>query len=298
MLVSWAGACQRAAAGGALCGPGAGPHAGQGRVRRRVPRAVAQAARRGQGAPPLGCLASAVRSSSSERALLQLLQRMLVISMGCTCKLVAEVGEVTRSGTAPNALRALFVQTRAPFFTCDADPMGVMRQVIDDGASVRTRGGVPLEAVITEGLAHSGVVNTLAHAMVARRARSTHDSAGSRPASSCAAPSSGSSGPAATSAASGVDVLAESWPPDSDSAAEGADRDARGLDGQAWLLLEYCDKGCLQARLAPGATSVFSAIVSGVRGMHLQGSAAMVLRCVSCSSACLATSLQVEGCAA
>lgn len=100
--------------------------------------------------------------------------------------------------------------------------------MIDDGASVRTRGGVPLEAVITEGLAHAGVVNTLAHAMVARRARSTHDSAGSRPASSSnSAPDSGSSGPAAASAASGADLLAESWPSDSDSAAEGAAWTAR-----------------------------------------------------------------------
>ena len=129
-------------------------------------------------------------------------------------------------------------------------------QVIDDGASVRTRGGVPLEAVITEGLVHAGVVNTLAHALLAPRARSTHDSAGSRPTSSCAKkgsaspPSSASSGHAATSAASGVEVLAESWPSDSNATAE----DARGLDGQAWLLLEYCDKGCLQARLAPVAT--------------------------------------------
>ena len=42
----------------------------------------------------------------------------------------------------------------------------------------------------------------------------------------------------------------------SDAAAEGAApaTDARGLDGQAWLLLEYCDKGCLQARATSAAT--------------------------------------------
>lgn len=134
--------------------------------------------------------------------------------------------------------------------------------MVDDGASVRTRRGVPLEAVITEGMAHPGVVNTLAHAMLAPPARSTHDSAGSRPTSSCAAPASASApsseapGPAPASAASGTDAPAASWPSDSDAAAEGAARamDARGLDGQAWLLLEYCDKGCLQARLARHAT--------------------------------------------
>ena len=160
-------------------------------------------------------------------------------------------------------MRAVFLFDSCACPTCRADPMRAMRlQVIDDGASVRTRGGVPLEAVITEGLAHPGVVNTLAHALLAPPARSTHDSAGSHPTSSCAAPASasapnsGSSGPAATSPASGVVVLAESWPSDRDLAAKGAApaKDARGLDGQAWLLLEYCDKGCLQARTAPHAT--------------------------------------------
>lgn len=96
---------------------------------------------------------------------------------------------------------------RSPTSTCSADHIVDALQVIDDGASVRTRGGVPLEAVITEGMAHPGVVNTLAHAMAAPLARSMHDSAGSRPTSSCAAPasasapSSESSGAAATCAA-------------------------------------------------------------------------------------------------
>lgn len=58
---------------------------------------------------PLGCLASAVRSSSDE----QLLSFVMVISMGYTGQCGGQSAEHP-PGAAPPAVRALLLQTRAP----------------------------------------------------------------------------------------------------------------------------------------------------------------------------------------
>lgn len=126
--------------------------------------------------------------------------------------------------------------------------------MISDGACVRTRGGRPLEAVITEGFAHAGVVNTLAHAVIPARRR-VHDSAGSGVSGLAASPvlpapcpptapvallDSAEVGPVGGTRAAAVAVTAA-------AAGPGSGVEGCGLSGEAWLLLEYCDKGCLQA---------------------------------------------------
>ena len=129
-------------------------------------------------------------------------------------------------------------------------------QVISDGACVRTRDGKPLEAVITEGFAHAGVVNTLAHVVVPARRR-VHDSAGSGVSGLAASPVLPASRPASAPVA--LPEAAEVGPVGGTRAAAGAETatasgsglgsgvEGCGLSGEAWLLLEYCDKGCLQA---------------------------------------------------
>ena len=97
------------------------------------------------------------------------------------------------------------------------------------------RDGRPLEATITEGIAHPNIVNTLAHTVVLPEAPKQepvmHDSAGS------SWNSSGSGGPSSNgSIACGGSKQHRSV----SSCGEG--------EGVAWLLLEFCDKGCLQAR--------------------------------------------------
>ncbi len=128
--------------------------------------------------------------------------------------------------------------------------------MISDGACVRTRGGKPLEAVITEGFAHAGVVNTLAHVVVPARRR-VHDSAGSGvsglaaspvlpasylPSAPVALPEAAEAGPVGGTRAAAAAETATAAAAGPGSGVEGC-----GLSGEAWLLLEYCDKGCLQA---------------------------------------------------
>ena len=136
-------------------------------------------------------------------------------------------------------------------------------QIMEDLSRVAMRDGLPLEATITEGLRHPNVVNTLAHAVVPRAPRgNAHDSAhsnGRSGASGCSgsAPGGSSSGAEACGGSSGSSVAeADS---SSLSEARGGSGGAQGspdtrkaparkaaLEGTAWLLLEFCDKGCLQ----------------------------------------------------
>ncbi len=99
-------------------------------------------------------------------------------------------------------------------------------QVIEDLNAITMIDGKPLEAVITEGMRHPNIVNTLAHTVQHAPARPqpqprTHDSAHSTLHSS-----------------PGTSTTPRKAP--------------KGLqsEGVAWLLLEYCDMGCLQV-LAP-----------------------------------------------
>jgi hypothetical protein len=92
------------------------------------------------------------------------------------------------------------------------------------------RDGKPLEAVITEGMRHPHIVNTLAHAIVAqdgaRLSHSTHDSVASTSLDSSLYRKHAGTGSEWTSQNSGSKFADQST--------------------VAWLLLEFCDKGCLQ----------------------------------------------------
>lgn len=136
-------------------------------------------------------------------------------------------------------------------------------QIMEDLSRVAMRDGLPLEATITEGLSHPNVVNTLAHVVVPPATRGPlHDSAhsnksssrtsrsgstggvpsGSSGAEACTAStgSSTSSGVAAGSSLSGAPVGGKG------SRAKAPAQKKAGAEGTAWLLLEFCDKGCLQ----------------------------------------------------
>ncbi|CAL8470312.1 g9854 [Coccomyxa elongata] len=104
-------------------------------------------------------------------------------------------------------------------------------KVIEDLDAIAMRDGKPLEAVITEGICHPNIVNTIAHTMqhTAELPRRLHDSAQS----SLAGTSDG---------------------PCKSGSAASHDKAGQGLHskGVAWLLLEYCDMGCLQEAIDKG----------------------------------------------
>lgn len=125
------------------------------------------------------------------------------------------------------------------------------RQVIDDLSAITLRDGMPLEAVITEGMHHPNIVNTLAHCVQLpdaapaqlQQQQRPHDSAHSTACNSlCAASSAAGSGAASSSAA------LSSSPKSYTGSLEHS-------DGFAWLLLEYCNMGCLQVRLTAAPKS-------------------------------------------
>ena len=116
-------------------------------------------------------------------------------------------------------------------------------QIMEDLSCVAMRDGKPLEAIITDGLAHPGIVNTLAHTVVLPQGTSrqrVHDSVGS-----CSSSSSDSGRPSPDSSAFSLSCKTHSQ----------CSSIKKGAEGVAWLLLEFCDKGCLQARTAstPGS---------------------------------------------
>ncbi len=104
-----------------------------------------------------------------------------------------------------------------------------MLQVVEDVRDVRmTEEGRPLESTLTEGLSHPGLCKLLAHktAPTQQHRRASYDNLGSAAAGSSA--------------------------PDADprrcrSQDGGPDKRAPA-DHELWLILEYCDKGCVQAR--------------------------------------------------
>jgi len=161
--------------------------------------------------------------------------------------------------------------------------------VIDDGATVRTRGGQPLEAVITEGLAHAGVVGTLAHCVLPPRGR-LHDSAASSGPAGSPRGAKPKRAPALAAAAEEGGAAAAAAAKAPAPAGEG-----RGLAGQAWLLLEYCDKGCLQARRPRPPRRPASGPAAGrARARALRPSAQRAARARS-ASRCVALVLACAG---
>lgn len=97
----------------------------------------------------------------------------------------------------------------------------LIAQVIENLDAITMRDGKPLEAVITEGMHHPNIVNTIAHtvqqALPQQSQQHMHDSAHSTRHS----PHDSAGTPLKT---------AKSLQP----------------EGVAWLVLEYCDMGCLQ----------------------------------------------------
>ncbi len=129
------------------------------------------------------------------------------------------------------------------------DKLFACLQVIEDLNVMATRDGKPLEAVITEGMQHPHIVNTIAHTVVAcpsGRAGSTHDSAGSS--------LYGTSDGASRTQSVSKELQPQPQPPASitRSGATGgtttscSSRESKHMEQVAWLLLEFCDKGCLQ----------------------------------------------------
>ena len=107
---------------------------------------------------------------------------------------------------------------------------GHVMQVIEDLNAIAMRDGKPLEAVITEGMQHPNIVNTIAHTVqhTPHLQRRPHDSAQSSLAGTSDVPCKSGSLASRNKARQGVQS-----------------------EGIAWLLLEYCDMGCLQVNCLP-----------------------------------------------
>lgn len=115
-------------------------------------------------------------------------------------------------------------------------------QVIEDLDAIAMRDGKLLEAVITEGICHPNIVNTIAHTVqhTAELQRRPHDSAQSS-------------------------LAGRSDGPCKSGSAASRDKAGQGLHskGVAWLLLEYCDMGCLQVSHPPAGPDFLSAVKQG-----------------------------------
>lgn len=121
-------------------------------------------------------------------------------------------------------------------------------QVIEDLNAIAMRDGKPLEAVITEGMHHPNIVNTIAHTVqhTPQLQRRPHDSAQSSLAGTSGEPCKSGSPASLNKAHQGMQS-----------------------EGVAWLLLEYCDMGCLQVTSPPAGWSrlLLRAVKQGCPGM-------------------------------
>lgn len=107
------------------------------------------------------------------------------------------------------------------------------------------RDGKPLEAVITEGMQHPHIVNTIAHTIVtvqSGRNSYTHDSAASSSLGASSGAYRGGSGSCGAETKQNVGG--------SSSHSSGSSKRSRHVEQVGWLLLEFCDRGCLQVRCA------------------------------------------------